>query len=246
MNCEQAKSDLAAEMLAGRDEPRDAAHAAHLRGCPSCRRERAELRQVIRLLSGVSPSELMGIPPAPDPERAIAALRGEAPAVTGTGAIGPAGDAGQRGRHTHLAVAVAFAAGLIFGGGMAVAVAGNAGQNSAERQALVAGPVRSLHARDVLTGVEGEVETRARRWGTEVRLTLSGVEGPRRCSLVAIGESSRREVICNWAVSGRRDAQPGEGRPRLNLAGSSSLLQQEITAFEVEASDGEVLLRLAP
>ncbi|MCL7429394.1 hypothetical protein [Streptomyces sp. YS415] len=242
MNCEQVKSDLAAEMLAGRDEPRDAAHAAHLRGCPSCRRERAELRRVLRLLSGVSPHDWLGTPPAPDPERAIAALRGD-PSAT-AGAVGPVADAGQRGRHTHLAVAVAFAAGLIFGGG--AAVAGHAGQNSAERQALAAGPARSLYARDAGTGAEGEIETRARRWGTEVRLTVSGVEGPRRCSLVAIGESSRREVICNWAVSGRQDAPPGDGGSRLTLAGSSSLAQQEITAFEVETSDGEVLLRLAP
>jgi hypothetical protein len=74
MDCEQLRWDLAAETLAGRDAPVDLMSAAHRRACELCRQEQAELREVVRLLSGVAPHEWDGVP-APDAERAIARLR---------------------------------------------------------------------------------------------------------------------------------------------------------------------------
>jgi hypothetical protein len=55
MDCEQGKFDLAAETLTGRNEPRDAALASHLRGCRT-------------------PHEWDGVP-VPDPGPAIARAR---------------------------------------------------------------------------------------------------------------------------------------------------------------------------
>lgn len=74
MDCEQLKFDLAAETLAGRNQPVSPALASHLATCEHCRREHGELHDVVRLLSGVAPHEWDEVP-VPDPERAIARLR---------------------------------------------------------------------------------------------------------------------------------------------------------------------------
>ncbi|GGX32211.1 hypothetical protein GCM10010383_73130 [Streptomyces lomondensis] len=76
MDCEQLKFDLAAETLAGRNGPDSPVPASHVETCERCRRERAQLHEVVRLLSGVPPHEWDGVP-EPDPERALARLRAD-------------------------------------------------------------------------------------------------------------------------------------------------------------------------
>ncbi|MEV6179420.1 hypothetical protein [Streptomyces sp. NPDC052015] len=241
MDCEQLKFDLAADALAGRDEPGSPALASHLETCPPCRGEQEELREVVRLLSGMAPHEWDGVP-APDPERAIARLRaGTAPQ--------PPPDSGRAKQpadiawwsRTYVALTAAFAAGVLAGGGVLTPLYGN--ERFRER-AKTTGTARTLRVFDPGTGVRATVGLHDMGWGTEVLLSLAGVTGPRRCSLVTMSVSGRCEVVSNWSVpewgygaAGASDA--------LRVTGSSSLGLRDIAAFEVRASDGSRLLRIS-
>lgn len=238
MDCEQLKFDLAAETLTGRDEPEDPTLASHLRGCPMCREENAELREVVHLLSGVEAFEWDGVP-VPDPGPAIARARRASPpemaAAPKTGQ--PAGSA-RKGRRMAFALAAAFAAGLLAGGG---ALAGLSADKDPPARTEAAG--ETLRAADPKTGVRADVGLREKGWGTEVSLSLGGVTGPRTCSLVAVSTSGRQEVLAHWTVPKKGYGVPGSP-DRLKLTGSSSLDSGDIAAFEVLTPDGDRLVRI--
>ncbi|MFF3248719.1 hypothetical protein ACFYWY_34425 [Streptomyces sp. NPDC002870] len=243
MDCEQLKFDLAAETLAGRDEPEDPTLASHLRGCPTCREEHTEVREVVHLLSGVEPHEWDGVP-VPDPGPAIVRARGASPpdvaAAPKTGQPLPAQPVGsaRKGRRMAFALAAAFAAGLLAGGGALVGL--SADQDPSARTEAAG---ETLRAADPKTGVRADVGLRDKGWGTEVSLSLGGVTGPRTCSLVAVSTSGRQEVLAHWTVPKKGYGVPGSP-DRLNLTGSSSLDSGDIAAFEVLTPDGDRLVRI--
>ncbi|MER8223546.1 hypothetical protein ABTZ58_23735 [Streptomyces sp. NPDC094143] len=231
MNCEQVGFDLAVEALTGGRETTDAAGDAHLAQCASCRRKREELRGLAGLLASVTPWSQEEMP-APDPQRAISALRGQTAAPPTIGAAGPARARPWPLSHTVLALGFAFAAGLLVHRGLLTAVeVGHRGTRHRH------GALRVVSAVDSAGGADADAELHARPWGTEITLSLEWerLSGPRRCRLVAVSASGEREAVVNWrvpaggyAVSARRD--------RLTLTGSSSLALDEIAALEVETA----------
>jgi hypothetical protein len=245
MDCEQKKFDLAAEALTGRDEPRDAALTAHLRGCSTCQEEQAELRDVIDLLAGVAPHEWDGVPVL-DPGPAIARARAASPAAVADAVQSVQSVAtesvrsARRGRRMSFALAAAFAVGLLAGGGALTAFSADEGSGGSS-PTVVAG--ETLRAADAGTGVSAGIGLRTKGWGTEVSFSLGGVTGPRTCSLVAVSASGKREVMANWTVPKKGYGVPG-APDRLNMTSGSSLAAADITAFEVLTSDGKRLVRV--
>lgn len=75
MECEHARTALAAQVLGILEGPEHDSLGMHLDQCPPCRSEREELRGLLPLLDTVMPYELNGVP-TPDPARAIELARG--------------------------------------------------------------------------------------------------------------------------------------------------------------------------
>jgi hypothetical protein len=237
MDCEQLKFDLAAETLTGRDELDDPALTSHLRGCRTCLEEYAELREVVHLLSGVEPHEWDGVP-VPDPGTAVVRARAASPPEQPVDSE-PGQPVGSARKGRRFALAAAFAAGLLAGGG---ALAGLSADEDPPARTEAA--KETLRAADPKTGVRADVGLREKGWGTEVSLSLGGVTGPRTCSLVAVSTSGRKEVLAHWTVPKKGYGVPG-APDRLNVTSASSLASGDIAAFEVLTRDGDRLVRVA-
>ncbi|MFC7387566.1 anti-sigma factor family protein [Sphaerisporangium rhizosphaerae] len=94
------------------------------------------------------------------------------------------------------------------------------------------------------TGVSGSVGMVPKGWGTEVAFRLSGVRGPERCSLVAVGRSGDTDVVSGWRVApGSGYGVPGFPEP-LRLTGGTALARKDIVRFEVRRDDGVRLLEI--
>ncbi|MCX4993628.1 anti-sigma factor [Streptomyces sp. NBC_00568] len=242
MDCEQLKYDLAAAAMAGREESADAL-ASHLEACPECREEQDELRALVRLLAEVEPFELDGIP-TPDPARAIEAARTfqYEPEAAAAASTPIRVSTGGKTRRSSFMLAAAFAGGLLAGAGVLAGVSQNGEGDT--RPVVASNSARTLSSTDASTGVQAEVGMLAKGWGTEVSLSLGGVTGPRKCSLVAVSTSGKREVVSQWSVPPK--GYGVEGSPaKLTLGGSSSLGPADISAFEVVTSGGERLVRVS-
>ncbi|MEV6962456.1 hypothetical protein AB0M97_25360 [Streptomyces sp. NPDC051207] len=226
MDCEQVRFDLAVEALTGGREPVNATGDAHLARCASCRLEREELRGLVGMLADIVPRD-RGSAPVPDPEGAVSAVRERTPVPPGggTGGAGKVPASPWPLSHTALALGTAFVSGLLVGDRLATTETRN---DAAEP------PPEAVRTVSV-TGAEAAAEVHARPWGSEITLSLAELSGPRRCRLVAVSWSGRREAVGNWYVPGGRYAVPGH-RDRLTLTGSSSLAVDEIAALEVETA----------
>ncbi|MFF3248706.1 zf-HC2 domain-containing protein [Streptomyces sp. NPDC002870] len=75
MECEHARTSLAAQVLGILEGSEHDSLGTHLDQCPSCRSEREELLGLLPLLDTVMPYELDGVP-TPDPARAVELARG--------------------------------------------------------------------------------------------------------------------------------------------------------------------------
>lgn len=250
MDCEQVKIDLAAEMLTGRAEPEKAARTAHLDRCPPCGRERQELRGLRDLLATASPQEPYSGPLRPDPERAVRAVRRHAARTVDTPEGGPL-PAGQPVRRASvrlpaLALAAAFAAGVLSAGSLRAGPGGRRG-----RPAAPGSPDGGHHpdghvdADGRVTDPSAPVGVLARPWGSEISLSpfslghslARAARRPVRCRLVAVAVSGASETVAHWSVP---DSPPvgADGAVR----GSSSLAPQDIARLTVESQDGTELL----
>jgi hypothetical protein len=98
-----------------------------------------------------------------------------------------------------------------------------------------------LEARDARTGVAATAYVDGKQWGSEVTLSLAGVQGPNACKLIAVSRSGRSEVVMGWTVpdGGYGTAQ----RPQpLVLRGATELPRADLARLEVRDASGAVLV----
>jgi anti-sigma factor RsiW len=74
VECEHARTALAAQVLGTLEEPEQESLGMHLDQCPACDSEWEELLGLLPLLDTVMPYELDGVP-TPDPARAVELAR---------------------------------------------------------------------------------------------------------------------------------------------------------------------------
>jgi hypothetical protein len=96
-------------------------------------------------------------------------------------------------------------------------------------------------ATDPATGISATIGLEPKDWGTHVALQLSGVHGPLKCELVAVGKDGSRAVITTWLVPEPGYGVPGHTAP-LVLHGGAAMTPSDIDHFEVRTDTQKTLI----
>lgn len=223
MTCEDATIALGAYVLGTLDEAERAAVDAHLRTCPECRAELAELAGLPALLDRLSLQDLgEAVPVAAAPEdlfaKVAARAREEHESATPDAVVVPL----RRRRRVQL-VSAAAALALIAGGTTtAVLVSGSSPQTQVVQAAQ--GPV---HMRVALT---------SQKAGTAMRVTVSGLPRDEHCRLVAVGEDGSRDLVGEWWATYAGDAQ---------VTGSTTIDAADLASLVLYGTHGQKLVTVA-
>ncbi|MGV9264233.1 anti-sigma factor family protein [Kitasatospora sp. NPDC003701] len=251
---EETHLDVGAYVL-GLLEPRERAEfEAHLEGCARCAEEAAELAGLEPLLADFAgatapagaPREAGGTGgadgthdpdplPRPGPEL-LDRLVGQVTAA-------------RRTARTRRLFLVAAAVAVLIGGpllGAAVSSGGGAAvadhhPSSPASWLMDTGEQHS--ATDARTGAVATVALEDKKWGTHVALRLGNVQGPLRCSLVAVTRSGAEQTVTGWAVPAPGYGVPGAADP-LVTHGGVGYPATEIDHFEVRTDDGRELVAI--
>jgi hypothetical protein len=222
---------LGAYALGALDEREAAEMAAHIDGCPICRRELAELESVRDLLDDLPPEAMLDGPPEDGElllQRTLWQVRRETRSY-------------QR-RRPLLAAAAAVLAAALLGVGILVGqrIAAPVVQPTVAPTPSASTPVpgtRTATATDPTTGATLAVTViPAAGW---VRLTakVDGVPAGEDCRLVVVAKDGTRREAGTWRVSpaGERDGTP--------LASFALVDPAQVDAIEVENLDGRQFVR---
>lgn len=219
LDCGAARESLGVLVL-GAIDPRERDEVErHVRACPSCSADLAELAPVPGLLKRVDASALeFSPPPSVILDRALEQIASQD--------LEPL-SAVHRRRRPHAGWLLAgVAAGVVLVVGLVIA-----------RQAQVfpfAEPSSVVAAAlDPTSGVSATVTLRPSESGTHVMLALSGVAPGAHCQLVAVGKDGQREVAASWVAS-----YDGEAR----VAGTTGLATDQISSFDVMTPQGSRLV----
>ncbi|MGW0704954.1 zf-HC2 domain-containing protein [Streptomyces sp. NPDC002643] len=103
-----------------------------------------------------------------------------------------------------------------------------------------------ISSTDASTQVTATVGMKEKKWGTQTVLELKNVEGPEKCSLIAVGKNGERETVTSWAVPewgyGIKNAKTEEARNPLYVQGGAAFTPDEIDHFEVLTFSGKKLV----
>ena len=220
LDCSAAELSLGAFVL-GSLSPSDREEVElHLRGCTSCSAIVAELAPLPALLHRVDLAEVT-VPPAP-PEvltRALDVVHAE------TRIDAPTTQPVSRRRWVPVVALVAAAAVATVLAGVAIT----------RVVALTPTTRVTASATDPTTHVAATVSLDPTTTGTELGLTLTGVQPGQLCSLVAVGRDGHREVAASWVANYEGEAQ---------ISGTTSLSPDEITRLEVTTPAGSPLVEM--
>jgi Putative zinc-finger len=216
-------TDVAAYAL-GLLEPDDRrAFEEHLRGCPECAAELAELSGMKDLLSGIGPVE------APD----------EGPGEAEVGdLVRRRALAQRRGRRRNLLLAAAAAVVLVAGGVAAGLAAGS------RSPAPVAQPLLNIAVHHTATAaganprtqVSGVAALVSKPFGTQVTLNLTMI-GPLKCQIVAVSKAGARTVIATWFVP-PVDFGVHDAHPPLFIRGWTTIKRGDLARIEIDRVPG--------
>lgn len=172
MTCAEATRDLGAYLLGALEPEERARLEEHLRGCPSCAAEHAELRSLPALLDRVRPEDLRPAVVAPSADLFDRLSAAAAPPPR------------RRGRTWALVAALVLA---VLGGGVAVVQV--AGDDADRSVTASAGAVR---ATVTATPVDA---------GSALVVSVAGMRPGEPCSLVAVGTDGTRHAAGTWPAS---------------------------------------------
>jgi hypothetical protein len=94
-------------------------------------------------------------------------------------------------------------------------------------------PGEKIAATDAQTGVHADVGLDAKPWGTLVSFTVSDIDGPRECRLVAVLQNGKSEVLSTWTVP-EQGYNKGTEPPKLTLEAATALQRRDIAALRVQ------------
>lgn len=228
MTCDQTRLSLGAYLFGAIDPAESAEVEEHVRACPACRAELADLAELPPLLDRLTPADVDGL------EYGFA----DAGAVTQTVTdLRPPPElldrllatASRRHRWRRLLLSVAVAAAIlatvIGGGSMIMTLTRPAAPDQ----------VVTLSGADPGSRVHGEARLTSRPWGTSITVDVAGLPAGTECSLIAITVDGRRQTVGAW----RADYS---GAADVTAATSYSL--SEVQSLLINELDHEPLLRL--
>ena len=218
--CAEWRGDIGGYLVGALDDHERARVTRHLARCPGCRAELDSLLPVRDWLS-----RLAATAPVPPTWAPLGAARAPLPgARLATAGLLP------RPRLTRLhlkrpSIRRHALAALVTLAGTATAVA----------LAVIFSPSAATYqAFDRATGVDGQAQLQATPAGTRIDLTIGGLPGGERCTLVAVSPG-RTEIAGTWDTTYEGPAQ---------VWGTSALRLGQLTALRVELNTGELLLRI--
>ena len=221
MDCKQAEKHLGVLVLGVIDPMERPAVEAHVATCARCTATLAELAGLPGLLHQLDPAEAAaGLPPVSADFTARVLAAGRDAARTRT----------RRRRSIGLGVGLVAAAVIAFA---ALFVPG-LWRDSSSTGVAASTPI-VVTGNDPATSVSAKVELAAQASGTQLTLTLNGVEPGEHCQLVAVDSSGRREVAATWVAS---------YQGRASVTGTTSLTPQSIASLEVVRLDGSRLVTM--
>nr|WP_296067232.1 zf-HC2 domain-containing protein [uncultured Actinoplanes sp.] len=207
------------------DADEQAGVRAHLDGCPSCRREVDDLREMETALGEIPPEAFLeGPPPEGDLllRRTLHQVRDE-------------GRSSSRRRRTMWIAAVVVAGLLALAGGT---IAGRLTAPPASPAATTETPVvvpsgaRGAAATDARTGATMAVVVRPAAGWVRVHAEVSGVPAGEQCRLFVIGRDGSREAAGSWLVSDDRGG----------VDGSALMDPAVVAAVQAETYAGQILV----
>lgn len=209
--------DVGAYVLGVLDEAEMDRFEEHLAQCAMCSRQLDELGVIGPVLAELRQAGVPRPPQGPGLDRLLREVAAERRA--------------RRRRQQAVAVAAAV---LIVAGPVAAVLA----TRPAAPPARSAGSVRT--ATDPATGVRATVSAAGQPWGTEVQVTVSGVQGPLTCRLVAVTRSGGEQTAATWQIPRPRSGAARSGP--LTVWGAAAAPPSEIARFEVVTSAGRRLV----
>jgi anti-sigma-K factor RskA len=206
MKCAEARLALGAYVLGALDPHERSAVELHVDGCSACRNELAELAALPGLLGRLTEAEVEAGPPSLDPrllDRLLAEVRA------------------QRRRARWRVAAVAAAAAAVAAGGTAAGLA-------ATHTGGASGRSITVHS----ASVSAAFHLTPKKWGTAIRLDLTGVPAGTHCWLVAASRNGQRDVAGAWEATYRGSAD-------VDLA--TAIPMAQLTDLQVVADGGQVI-----
>ncbi|MCX2185771.1 hypothetical protein KV205_35505 [Streptomyces sp. SKN60] len=102
----------------------------------------------------------------------------------------------------------------------------------------LAGQVRTV--RDTDSGVTATAGIQGKGWGSAITVRLSGVTGPERCRLMAIGKDGSAQPIGYWSVPATGYGTP-EHPESLSVNAATDLTPDQLARLEVRTTSGRTL-----
>ncbi len=221
MECKHAEMHLGVLVLGVIDPMERPAVEAHVATCARCTATLAELAGLPGLLHQLDPAEAAaGLPPVSADFTARLLAAGRDTARTRN----------ARRRVIRVGIGLVAAVVIVFA---ALFVPG-LWRDSTSAGVTASTPI-VVTGNDPATSVSAKVELASQATGTQLTLTLNGVEPGEHCQLVAVDSSGRREVAATWVAS---------YQGRATVTGTTSLTAQSITSLEVVRLDGSPLVTM--